>query len=87
MRRKLASNIMRTTVNIAAPILEELRQIWKRDGGTLGDLVSGLLAEGLRLRRAGPVRNELDWTSQPMHARVDLEDKDAVFAILDDDRP
>lgn len=78
---------MRTTVNIAAPILEELKQIQKQDGGTLGDLVSGLLAEGLRLRRAGPVRNELDWTSQPMHARVDLEDKDAVFAILDDDRP
>ncbi len=79
---------MRTTINVAAPVLEELRRIQKRDGGTLGDLVSGLLAEGLRLRRAAPpVRNELDWTSQPMHARVDLDDKDAVFAILDDDRP
>ena len=78
---------MRTPVHLAEPILEELKQIQKQDGGTLGDLVSGLLAEGLRLRRAGPVRNELDWTSQPMHARVDLEDKDAVFAILDDDRP
>ena len=83
MRSKLASNIMRTTINIAAPVLEELRQIQKQEGGTLGDLVSGLLAEGLRLRRAGPVRNELDWTSQPMHARVDLDDKDAVSAILD----
>ena len=78
---------MRTTINIAAPVLDELRQIQKQEGGTLGDLVSGLLAEGLRLRRAGPVRNELDWTSQPMHARVDLEDKDAVSAILDDNRP
>lgn len=78
---------MRTTINIAAPVLDELRQIQKQEGGTLGDLVSGLLAEGLRLRRAGSVRNELDWTSQPMHARVDLEDKDAVSAILDDNRP
>ena len=78
---------MRTTINIAAPVLEELRQIQKQEGGTLGDLVSGLLAEGLRLRRAGPVENELYWTSQPMHARVDLEDKDAVSAILDDNRP
>ena len=78
---------MRTTVNIATPVLNELRQIQKQDGGTLGDLISGLLAEGLRLRRAGTIENELDWTSQPMHARVDLEDKDAVFAILDDNRP
>lgn len=78
---------MRTTINIAAPVLEELRQIQKQEGGTLDDLVGGLLAEGLRLRRAGPVRNELDWTSQPMHARVDLEDRDAVSAILDDNRP
>ncbi len=75
---------MRTTINIATPVLEELKRIQKRDGGTLGELVSGLLAEGLGTRRAGPVEDELDWTSKPMHARVDLEDKDAVFAILDD---
>lgn len=78
---------MRTTVNIATPVLDELRQVQKQDGGTLGDLISGLLAEGLRRRRAGPVRHELDWTSQPMHARVDIDDKDAVFAVLDDHRP
>ncbi len=77
---------MRTTINIAGPVLEELKLIQKRDGGTLGELVSGLLAEGLSMRRAAPVEHELDWTSQPMGARVDLADKAAVFAILDDDR-
>lgn len=77
---------MRTTIDIAAPVLEELRRIQERDGGTLDELVNALLAEGLRSRRAGPVENELDWTSQPMRARVDLEDKDAVSAILDDRR-
>ncbi len=78
---------MRTTINIATPVLEELKRIQKRDGVTLGELVSGLLAEGLRTRRDAPVAHELDWTSQPMRARVDLADKDAVFAVLDDDRP
>jgi hypothetical protein len=28
---------------------------------------------------------ELAWTSQPMRARVDLDDKEAVYALLDDD--
>lgn len=78
---------MRTTIDIAAPVLEELRRIQKRDGGTLDELISGLLAEGLRNRRTGPVENAPDWTSRPMHARVDLEDKDAVTVVLDGDRP
>ena len=77
---------MRTTVNIAAPVLEELKRIQKRDGGTLGELISGVLADGLRARRASPADQKLDWASQSMRARVDLADKDAVFAILDDDR-
>ena len=77
---------MRTTLNIATPVLEELKRIQKADGGTLGELVSGLLAEGLRARRATTADHELDWTSQPMRARVDLTDKDAVFAALDEDR-
>ena len=87
MLYEIASNIMRTTINIAAPVLDELKRVQERDGGTLGELVSGLLAEGLRARRGDPVEQELDWTSQPMHARVELADKDAVFAVLDDDRP
>ena len=77
---------MRTTINIATPVLEELKRIQKQDGGTLGELVSGLVAEGLEARRAEPVADDLDWTSQPMRARVDPADKDAVFAVLDDDR-
>ena len=76
---------MRTTVDIAAPILEELKRIKRSNGGTLGELVNGLLAEGLRARRSDPVVHELNWTSQRMRARVDLSDKEAVYALLDDD--
>ena len=70
---------------VAASILAEVKRIQKRDGGTLGELVTGLVADGLRMRSTGPVGHELGWFSQPMHARVDLVDKEAVSAILDDD--
>ena len=76
---------MRTTIDIAAPILEELKRIKERNGGTLGELVNGLLAEGLKQRRPEAASGELAWTSQPMRARVDLDDKEAVHALLDDD--
>lgn len=76
---------MRTTIDIAAPILEELKRIKQKNGGTIGELVNGLLAEGLKQRRPEGATTELLWTSQPMRARVDLDDKEAVYALLDDD--
>ncbi len=76
---------MRTTINIAAPILAELKRIKQQNGGTLGALVNGLLAEGLKKRRPEAASRQLAWTSRPMRARVDLEDKEAVHALLDDD--
>ena len=77
---------MRTTIGIAGPVLDELKRLQKRDGGTLDELVSELLSEGLRARRADPAEHDLDWTSQAMQARVDLEDKEVTFAVLDQDR-
>ena len=76
---------MRTTVDIAAPILDELKRIKREDGGTLGELINGLLAEGLKQRRPEAASSPLAWTSQPMGARVDLDDKEAVYTLLDDD--
>lgn len=74
---------MRTTVDIEAPVLKELRELQKREGGTLGNLVSRLLAEALARRPKHPGKPKLDWTARPMGARVDLADKEAVYAILD----
>ena len=75
---------MRTTIDIATPILSELKALQKKVGGTLGELVSGLLAEGLATRGSERTDQALEWISQPMHARVDLADKEAVYAVLDD---
>lgn len=74
---------MRTTLDIEAPVLRDLRELQKREGGTLGELVSRLLAEALAKRPKRPVPPALEWTAKPMGALVDLADKDVVYAILD----
>jgi hypothetical protein len=74
---------MRTTIDIEAPVLKELRELQSREGGTLGSLVSRLLAEALARRPRRKAKPALEWTSRPMRARVDLDDKEAVYTILD----
>ena len=51
--------------------------------GTLGEIVSSLLAEALKTRRVSMEPPELEWDSKPMHTRMDLDDKEAVHAVLD----
>ena len=86
MIQMLSSNIMRTTVDIDDPILREVKRIHEREGRSMGAVVSELLADALARRRASPRRPEFRWTSRPMNARVNLADKDAVYAVLDRDR-
>lgn len=77
---------MRTTINIDKPILEDIRRIQAKERKSLGEIVSELLADALALRRAKrqqPPRFE--WTSQSMRPLVDLEDKEAVYSVLDED--
>jgi hypothetical protein len=76
----------RTTIDIAAPLLDDLRQIQAQEGKSLGSLVSELLAEALAHRKAGGrPAPPFQWISRPMGARVDLGDKDAIYAVLDRD--
>lgn len=74
--------MMRTTLDIEGPVLKELRSIQKREGGSLGALVSRLLA-GALARQGRPATKPFRWTARPMRARVDVADKDALYAILD----
>ena len=48
----------------------------------MGAVVSELLSDALARRRPD-VRAPFHWTSRAMRARVDLEDKEAVYAALD----
>ncbi len=72
----------RTTIDIDAAVLRRLKDRKRREGKTLGRLVSELLARALR-EDAEPAPGELHWTSQAMDARVDLEDKEAVRRALE----
>lgn len=81
---------MRTTVDLDAPILRELKRLQKIEGKSLGRLVSELLATALAGRKTPRDRRQpFQWIARPMGARVDLADKDAVHSILDhgDDPP
>jgi hypothetical protein len=74
----------RTTLNIDAPVMQRLRRLQRRQKKPLGELVSELLIRALAdVEEKPPQPRELRWNSQPMGARVDLRDKDAVWAALD----
>lgn len=74
----------RTTVDIEASVLRELKRLQKREGKSLGRLISELVAAALAHEEDVSGKGEpFRWTSRPMRARVDLEDKEAVRAALD----
>jgi hypothetical protein len=71
----------RTTLDIDATVMQELRRRQAAEGKTIGALVSELLAVALA---AAPAPSPaFTWTTRAMSATVDLEDKDAVYAVLD----
>lgn len=76
---------MRTTIDIDTPLLEELKAIQRKEGRSLGKIVSQHLAEALSQRRAERPTSCLAWTSRPMGARVDLTDTEALHRMLDSD--
>lgn len=74
----------RTTVDIDAAVLRDLKRLQKRQGKSLGRLIAELIAAAPTRERAAeegipPFR----WTARAMGARIDLEDKEAVRAALD----
>jgi len=83
--RDVASRIMpRTTLNLDAPILRDLKRLQKRERKPLGRLVSDLLAQALRRAQSDdPPGPAFRWHSQPLGSRVDLGDKEAIRARLD----
>ena len=62
---------MRTTLDLATPVLKELKSLMDKEGGSLGSLASRLLAEALTAKRAGAdTPPEFRWETQAMSARV-----------------
>ena len=71
----------RTTIDLDAAVLRELKRRKRSTGQSIGQLASELLVGALQERK--PVRHALRWRSARMGARVDLEDKEAVRRATD----
>lgn len=72
----------RTTLDLDATVLEELRRRAASQSKSMGQIASELLATGLREEPARQLP-PLNWARKEMGFKVDLEDKDAVWRILD----
>lgn len=72
----------RTTIDIDASVLRELKQRQRRENKSLGQLASELLARVLADDHDADLA-PLEWTSKPLGLKVDLEDTEAVWRILD----
>ena len=78
---------MRTTLDIDDPVLAGLKAIQKREGKSLGRVVSDLLAAALSAHDANSQASPepLDWITRSMEARVDVADREAVYDLMDED--
>jgi hypothetical protein len=73
----------RTTIDLDPTVLRELRRRSARDGKSMGQVASELLARavGADPSTAAP---DFVWTSAPLGPPlIDLEDKEAVRRVLD----
>lgn len=73
----------RTTIDLDATVLRELKRRQRAEGRTLGQLASELLASALATSEAA-ARPSFRWTTAAMGSRVDLDDKEAVRRALHD---
>ena len=79
---------MRTTIDIDAPILQELKLLQQQQGKSLGRLASDLLAQALAQSGKRSARKPaLHWVCAPMNSRVDLADKHALLDAMDTAAP
>jgi hypothetical protein len=79
----VASLIMaRTTIDLDASVLEQLRRRAAIEHKSMGQLASERLAVALRESPGKPT--PLQWPSKRMgKANIDLQDKDALWNVLD----
>lgn len=76
---------MRTTIDLDPTIVKELKRRSKGAGKSMGQLASELLATSLREQDARPGDAVgFEWIARDLgRPLVDLEDKEAVTALLD----
>ncbi|MDT8390998.1 MAG: antitoxin [Lentisphaeria bacterium] len=74
---------MRTTLDIEKPVLRDLKKLAREKRRSMSRVASDLLAESLRRSESPPTQSTFSWNSRRMSARVDIDDKETVYSILD----
>ena len=75
---------MRTTLDIDEAILRDSRRLEEKEGKSFGRLDSNLLAEALMEKARTAATPDVPLLiAKPVHARVELSDKEAVYRILE----
>ncbi len=72
---------MRTTIDLDPTVLRELKLRASEERKSLGQVASELLAPALKRQRSSA--GDFVWTPARGHLLVDLEDKDALYRVLD----
>jgi hypothetical protein len=74
----------RTTVDIDASVLRELKKRQELERKTLGQLISELLAKAIESENDTTEASPFNWVTRDLQPRVDIEDKDALWAVLEE---
>ena len=76
---------MRTTIDLDSSVLQQLKRRSQRTGKSMGQLASELLARSLdQADREAESKRPIAWIAKDLgRPRIDLEDKEAVRAVLD----
>lgn len=74
----------RTTVNIDASVLNELKRRARRERKSVGRLISEITGATLKNQDDARTPHDFSWTAHALGARVDLEGKEALHRKLDE---
>lgn len=84
MRFHVVSRQMRTTLDIDAPVLADLKRLGQTRHIPMGRLASEILGRALREAASdGTQPTEFKWIEKSMVARVDLADREAVYEAME----
>jgi hypothetical protein len=76
--------VSRITLSIDGSVLDDLKRLQKKEGRPLEELASELLAFAITEREKAKLSSaRLEWIARPMGVKLDLDDKEALFAALD----
>jgi hypothetical protein len=74
--------VTRTTVDIDASVLRELKKRQERERKTLGQLISELLARAIESENDRTEARPFSWVTRDLQPRLDIEDKDALWSAF-----